>query len=199
MGGNVTIHGLDANNTLDSGGRRWSPIEVDYGGRLITIDTAHARSHAGEMFHSAFKVTGVLDAGVVNVLIQTGAIPPHLSYMRASFGGGDIDLVVYEGTTVSADGTGQTENNTNRNSSNTPLTAIFLTPTITGDGTAIHTQWAVPVSTGIGQSVSGIADISAGEEWLLLPSTNYLQRATNNSGGTIDMWFEFVWYEPNAA
>ena len=39
-------------------------------------------------------------------------------------------------------------------------------------------------------------DINAfGEEWILAPSTKYLFRITNNSGGILDLSYEFVWYE----
>lgn len=160
------------------------------------ISEPHLLGHQGKMFHASIKVTGILDAGIENILFKVPAgVFPHLHKTRTNVGAGDVDIVSYEGTTVSADGAAVTVDNTNRNSSNTPDMTIFTGPTITGDGTEIHRLWLPPAGVGIGRSAIGLSGAEAGEEWVLKPATNYLHRLTNNSGSTISAWFEFLFYE----
>ena len=66
---------------------------------------------------------------------------------------------------------------------------------MTDVGDLLHTTWAVPTSTGVGQTHSGLANLDQGEEWILKPNTLYLVRITNNSGSVIDMSFDMLWYE----
>jgi hypothetical protein len=155
--------------------------------------------HDGFMFTVSGKQTGLADAGVFDTLIKVPAATfPHITIYRFSFGRGDIDLLAYEGTTVSADGTAVTASNMNRNSTNTPDTDFFHTPTVTSPGTLMYTLWTPPTTAGIGGSAEGVTDIEHGTEWVLKPSTNYLIRMTNSSGATIDHAFHVIWYEIDA-
>jgi len=165
---------------------------------LAVIDEQHRMNHAGFMFHTSGKVIGMVDANVDDFLLVTGDIHPHIQLLNFDFGAGDIDIVSYEDTTTSNDGTPITALlNTNRNSSITPLLTMFSAPTVTGVGTLLHTAWMPPVGTGIGQSASGISGGGNGEEWELKPNSKYMIRITNNSGSTIDYRYELRWYEPN--
>ena len=158
-------------------------------------DTTHRMNHEGFMHHASGKVTGMLDAGVHDFLISVGASPAHLQNTDFSFGRGDIDVQIYEGTTTSADGSALSLFNTNRNSSKTPLTAVYTGPTVSAAGTLIHTAWIPPTATGTGLSANGFVQGGTGEEWELQPSTKYLVRLTNNSGATIDFRHEWLFYE----
>lgn len=163
---------------------------------VTTIDEPHRMAHDGFMYHASGKVTGMIDANVDEFLLTTQAFNfPHLQRLNFDFGAGDIDIQSYEGATASADGTVIGSNNTNRNSANTADLVMTSGPTLTGDGTLIHTTWAHPVGTGIGQSAQGISDVTNGEEWILKPSTKYLIRITNNSGATISYRYEVLFYE----
>ena len=162
----------------------------------VVISEPHSMNHEGFMFHTSGKITGVLDAGVHNFLLVTAALNfPHIQRARFDFGGGDVDIEMYEGATASSDGTPLTANNTNRNSSLTADMVPNSAPTLTDDGTLIHSAWAYPTSTGTGRSPTGVSDVTNGEEWILKPSEKYLIRVTNNSGGTISFRYEFLWYE----
>ena len=168
-----------------------------YAHAATTIDELHRLTHDGMVFHASGKVTGMVDANVDDFLI---AIPagtfPHFQRLRLFMGRGDVDIVVYEGATASADGSAIARNNTNRNSTNTPGVVLTSAPTITDVGTLVHTSWLTPTSAGQGQSGStGIAGETNGEEWVLKPNTKYLIRVTNNSGATIDYAYEMLWYE----
>jgi hypothetical protein len=163
---------------------------------ITVISEPHRLGHDGFVYHASGKVTGMVDANVDEFLLAVPAATfPHIQRVRFSFGGGDVDIETYEGATTSDDGVALSELNTNRNSSNTPSTVLTFGPTVTDDGTLIHTAWAPPTAAGIGLSSEGSGNVDAGEEWILAPSTKYLVRLTNNSGATIDYRWEFFWYE----
>jgi hypothetical protein len=167
-----------------------------YARAICTIDESHRMAHDGFMYHASGKVTGLIDTGTAELLLSVPAATfPHLSRVRFDLGRGDVDLHAYEGTTTSADGTPISAFVTNRNSTNTPDLSLFSGPTVTGDGTLIHTGWVPPTATGTGLSADGVSNSTNGEEWLLKPSTKYLVRITNNSGATITYRYEILWYE----
>jgi hypothetical protein len=161
-----------------------------------SISEPHLLTHEGKMFHVTSKITGLVDTASADILIKVPASThPHFQRTRTNVGAGDVDIISYEGSTVSADGTPLSVHNTNRNSILTPVTEIYSAPTVTGLGTEIHTLWIPPTGVGIGQSQIGLAGAEAGEEWILKPNTNYIHRVTNESGSTISVWFEFLFYE----
>ena len=168
----------------------------NYAHAVTVIEETHRINHDGMMFHASGKVTGMIDENVDDFLMVTPAfIYPHVQRFRMDLGKGDVDILAYEGATASADGAAITAFNTNRNSSKTPGLVLTSGPTVTDIGTLINTAWAAPTGTGIGQSANGISTLTAGEEWILKPSTKYLIRITNNSGATIAYRYEFLWYE----
>jgi len=170
-----------------------------YANAYTVIQEPHRMSHDGFVFHSSGKNTGLANAATADFLMSVPAgVYPHVQRVRLDLEDGDVDLAMYEGVTTSADGGVITPFNTNRNSSNTSGAILTGTPTVTDLGTLFHRHWIPPTATGVGAK-AGIMDINAfGEEWLLAPSTKYLFRITNNSGGTIDYRWEFVWYEIGA-
>jgi hypothetical protein len=120
--------------------------------------------------------------------------------MRANVGSGDIDIVAEEAPVISVVGTPIPSYNTNRSSSNTASMLIYGAPTVSSPGTEVHSIWVPPTAAGQGGSEQGVLNADAGEEWVLKPNTDYTQILTNNiltnnSGETIDAWFEIVWYE----
>jgi hypothetical protein len=162
---------------------------------ITAVAEVHRMSHDGFMHHVSGKQTGIANAASAEFLMVVPAdVRPHITRVELDVGAGDVDLLMYEGTTTSADGTALTSKTTNRNSIHTPGCVAYGGPTVTGDGTQFHQVWAPPTSAGVGQKV-GIMNIALGEEWVLQPSTKYLFRITNNSGGTISLGYEFVWYE----
>jgi hypothetical protein len=166
---------------------------------VTTMPHLHRVGHDGFLYHASGKVTGMVDTNVDDFLIVTPASPEvNFSSVGLKVGEGDVDIQVYEDTTVSAAGSALTELNTNRNSSNTPGTVLTFGPTVTGVGTLIHTDWIPPTATGIGATPGGASTIGGkGEEWILKPSSNYMIRITNNSGATIAYQWEMAWYEPD--
>lgn len=167
-----------------------------YAHAITVIQEQHRVLHDGFMFHASGKVTGMINANVDDFLfVVPAAVHPHFQSFKLELGRGDVDILIYEGATTSDDGTVQTSFNINRNSANTPGSALYIGPTVTDVGTLIHTGWAVPTGTGTGLSATGTIVSSQGEEWVLKPSTKYLIRVTNNSGATISYRWETLWYE----
>lgn len=188
-------------------GKNWKNWPTDIPGYLLPymdpyhfattqIDELHRLIHDGMVFHASDKLTGLANGATVDMLLRVPAgLYPHLNRVLLSFGGGDIDILYYEAPTTSAPGTEITEKrNTNRNSSNTASLELYSGPTVTDVGERLGTIWVPPTAGGIGAQ-AGVADVSPNEEWVLKTGTDYLLRITNNSGGTINWRYEFLWYE----
>ena len=165
---------------------------------LTVIEEPHRLAHDGMVFSCTGKATGLTNGSSASFLIVTGANVCHMHHARLDVGAGDVDLIAYEDATTSANGSALGVHNTNRNSTKAPTTALYGGPTITDNGTLLHTTWGVPTGTGVGNSV-GLRGLEAGEEWLLQPNSKYLYMLTNNSGGTIDYGYDILFYESTYA
>lgn len=157
-----------------------------------TIGTVHSRIHAGQGFTYSSKVNVLTAANLDFLLINPAANYPHLRKFVFTVTGAPCDIYLYEGTTVSANGTAKTWTNSNRASVNTASLGLYEGPTVTGVGTQIE-YVMLPTTDKHGQSGSSVDDI--GIEWVLNPSTNYLLRLTNGSGGAIDVGTYLFMYE----
>ena len=163
---------------------------------VTTISEPHRMTHDGFMFHVSYKHETIVNGGTEDILLKVPAGSfPHLNRVNVNAGAGDININLYEATTVSADGTALSVHNTNRNSTNVSAMLVYNAPTVTDVGTEIHHQWIPPSATGTGLSVDGITNAEQGEEWLLAQNENYLIRLENTSGNTIDAWIEILFYE----
>lgn len=187
-------HGRNWRNDLwDEALRCWDSIVH----ALTVMDHEHRMIHDGMAFHATHRTASLANGGTLEGLIAVpaGAFP-HMTGMLFTFGAGDLDIETFEGTTTSADGTAVNSFNRNRNSTNTPNIVLTHTPTITDDGTKIHDRLVPPTGAGVGNQ-EGVVSPNLGEEWILKPSTKYLVRVTNNSGGAIKVTMEILWYEPS--
>jgi len=165
---------------------------------MSVIDRVQRILHEGLVYRVSGKITGWENAAVEEYLIRTPAGSNiHWQHLHLSLGRGDIDIEMFEGPTSSADGASLASSmiQPNRQSSNTPTALLFYGPTITDDGTLLHTTWFPPTASGVGQSASGLVGVTPGEEWVLAAGTDYLVRLTNNSGATITYGFEALWSE----
>jgi hypothetical protein len=164
---------------------------------MTVINEIHRLSHDGMIFSSTGKQTGLADSGTAAFLITTGDQVCHMNRARLFLGNGDCTLVAYKNPTTSAAGSVIPNHCTNLPSSNTAVTVITAGPTVSDNGTAIHTSWAVPTATGQGQSEAGLQGIEAGEEWILEENSEYLYILTNNSGGAITYARDILFIEPS--
>ena len=162
-------------------------------GIQVTLDTVHDHIHEGEMFSSGFFDPVVGAGATVNVLVQTGAIRPHMQI--AGQAGQAVRAELYEDTTVSADGAAVGSVNRNRNSAKTPGLVLTSAPTITGVGTPLFAGF-IPGGTGPQSEGGSLATFA---EYLLKPNSIYLVRLVNNlAAGTTPAQIDLNWYEPGA-
>jgi hypothetical protein len=153
-----------------------------------TITYAHAALHDGE--HYSIKGTEELVKNTSKeILIVT---PNTTKWAHTTIQVESLDSAVvvtlFEGTTTSADGTGITARNRNRNVADDNTTLYYAAPTITDDGTAIYTY-----RLGSGKTVGGGARDS--EEIVLKQNTKYLLRITEPNVANTNINWVFDWYE----
>lgn len=168
-----------------------SPVDIlrqahdSLSGTIGIVDNVHKRVHDGK----AFIVSGgaTLDnAGTQDfLLIVPAGVFPHIFFLVR--GSGETNAILYEGTTVSANGTGAAEINRNRASANTAGLAVYTGPTVTGAGNALMT-----LHLGSGQQLGG--DARSEEEFILNESTIYRFLITSEANGNDVSWV-ISWYE----
>jgi hypothetical protein len=155
------------------------------------VDINHLRLHEGRAF-KAYRIypsaTKLADGASCNIAIAwASGVYPHI-LMDASCGG-DAELYMYEGATVSG-GTSFTAVKRNRTSATTSQSAILINPTVTVTGTEIDSEI---VAGGSGKKSGGAG--SSALEIVLNPLTTYLFRLTNVSGAAQMAELFLEWYE----
>lgn len=160
-----------------------------WGQQAHVIDSVHYRIHQGRFYSGGHSEAGVASDGVVEILLKTSTLPPHVVAVVAAEGKANVEL--FEGTTVSANGTSVSLFNHNRLSSNTPLLTMYDTPTVTADGTKISPNGFIPA----GKSSDPGDVLSTFAERILDVSENYLIRITNLSNQVSDIALAIYFYE----
>ena len=157
---------------------------------VTVIDENHRMIHDGFFYEVQQSDAALGNGGDIEILFDVPADSfPHLQEIELSTDAGPIGFDFFEGTTTSAQGTAFGIVNKNRNSSNVAATVVTLAPTITDDGTQLKTS-QIPSA-----SVAELFSQSKGGEWVLKPSTQYLVRITNSSGGTASINITINFYE----
>lgn len=156
-----------------------------------TLDVNHLRLHEGRAFYaySLYPYSAMLPANSsINIAVAwaTGKTP-HLIYNANC--GGDAELYMYEGATVTG-GTSLTAFNRNRTSTTTSASALLLNPTITSAGTLLEAEF---IAGGVGKKAGG-GDAYANEQ-VLNSLTTYLFRLTNVNGTAHMAHLYLEWYE----
>ena len=148
---------------------------------IKTIDYAHHEIHEGNHFKSGYQDTSMAASDVINLLFVTPdtAVWGHWTLVGQSTG--EAVIQVFEGTTVSGNGTAVARWNRNRNLAavNESDILVFHTPTITGDGTKMSEKWIG--GTGFKADVGG--GTRGDSEYVLKQNTNYLVRLTAVGAG----------------
>jgi hypothetical protein len=118
----------DANGSLPSKAvnENGNPLSVDTVTRaLITVDYAHHEVHEGGHFFACIS-NNDLDAGDTNgMVIVTDNSTRWTHSVLAVNNTTSADFIVYENTTYSGLGAALTTQNSNRNSTNTAVTAVY--------------------------------------------------------------------------
>ena len=156
---------------------------------LQTLDYSHHEMHEGEHYFikTWLNITG---AGTVAYFMFTTPNTTKWAHARALMTGeAGFQIEIYEGGTVSANGTQVLGVNNNRNSVNTAGLLAYAAPTVTTDGTLI---W--DAKTGTGRDATGVSP-ALGYEIIAKQNETYLFKITKDASGTNYLDIDFFWYE----
>jgi len=171
QGGNDAV--IDSNGSAssiikDAGG---IPAEVDNSTHSMqTIEYSHHEIHAGSHYKAGFMNTDLDTDATVQLLFVTPNTTKWAHWTLTAQATGSAKIEVYEGTSVSANGTAVTRWNRNRNSTNTSTTLVYHTPTVTTSGTKMITKYIG--SEGFRSNIGG--EHRGDSEFMLLQNTKYL-------------------------
>ena len=175
-------------------------------GGIVTTETFHYLSHLGMVFIHGERHNTVVDGANLDMLVRIPAASPgrqvhfRFNYLgKANAGELDIDIILYKGTTVSADGNAEAIVSTNDAVVKSTGVSMFSSPTITpGNEGEYKGQTAM-----LGEKKSAGSLDMAVPEWIMAPdgsnARDYLIRATNNSGGTVDIIHSLFFFDSEAA
>lgn len=165
---------------------------VGWGIQGAGIDFVTGEIIAGHCFLASQEFLGVSDSASIEILIQTGATFQSIVDVSVA-AEGLSSFQIFEGTTFTVAGTSVPSFNKNRESAITAEGIITHTPTLIADGTQLGNTFLG--GRGAGQaSASGVENVDG---FIFARSTNYLIRATNNSGSAKDMVIDFVCIQRN--
>ena len=165
---------------------------------LKTMDNDHAYIHQGKYFTAITKNT-LQAAAVLKIQFKTPLVAAgYVHYRPALIVSSKDSLTVkfYEAAEGLAGGVAVTPVNRNRNSTEVSGVTLKVGVTTTGNGTQISEAY-IPGATGVGGTSSGNM-LSASNEWVLKPNTEYLIELTNASAAANDVLAELQWYEEEA-
>lgn len=113
----------------------------------------------------------------------------HLRVARFTAESAPADILLYENTLVSSNGTLLTIYNKNRAHSNTPNASLSIRPTITNNGTLLDSHMLV------GEKQAGGLAPETSVEWILKPSTLYLLKYVNRGLNNTKVLAHISFYE----
>ncbi len=152
------------------------PIDGKTGG-VTTIEVPHHEVHEGEMFESDHIFQDVANNANADFLIQnSGIYELHTTFHIVT--GGEAFAYLYEGPTISSNGTAAYINDMNRETSNIPTALTYYGPTVASNGTQLVSS--LIEGGDAGRAIGG--QIRSNSEWILKKSQKYLIRVTNKAG-----------------
>lgn len=191
---NITVNGATPATYVDFINRLFLNFS---GASENSIEYAHWACHKDTLV-SANYLTNLPSAGnILNLLIKVPEdLEHHSVFIIQADAASTVDI--YEGTTVSADGTAIIHTRNNRYSTKNNI-ANYHTPTITNDGSLMYQTKIFAPDTGFNilQTGGGKETGRFGSEWILKPSTNYLVRITTDADDT-DVFYLNEYYEVKA-
>ncbi len=175
---------------------------------IPTTATFHHLGHEGMVFIYSGRHNAIADAETLDVMIRIPANNAnrqvHLrfnTFGKANTGTLDVDVILYEGITVSADGAQKTVVSTNDAVVKTTGVTIFEDPTIDSEPADLGNFKARGAMFGEKKS-TGSQDMAV-PEWVQAPNgankRDYLLRIKNNSGGTVDIIHNIFFFDSEAS
>lgn len=174
-------------------GKIWELIlnVLDASISIRTIDLPHSKIHEGEHFNYR-EFHEIQTLGVLEHLVITPNTTERI-HMVISVGttASNLTVELFEGATVSANGTLENTRNRNRNFSDTPSALIYEGPTVTTTGDAILRQ---VVGSDEGKTSALSRD---NEELVFKQNTIYLLRITERDTSETVANLDFDFYQVN--
>jgi len=146
----------------------------------IVCDTILDRSLDGQIFFGTDIVRGVTNNSTVEYLVVTGSMDAVIFLDLNTTG--DYETSFFEDTLTSADGAVLANFNFKRSDTTTVIdTLLYLSPTVTSDGTLISESLAFG-----GERNSAVATGGSGN-LILKPNSKYMLRYLNISNNAVDL------------
>ena len=173
-------------------------------GSVPVTDTFHHLGHEGKVFLHSDRHDDIANGANFDMLIRIPAgnanrqVHMRFNYIgKANTGSLDVDIILYEGVTVSADGTPELIVSTNDANVKSTGVLMYAGPTVTDLGNL--KAWTFMV----GEKKSASSKEQSVPEYILAPNgesaRDYLIRATNNTGGTVDLVNALFFYDSEAS
>jgi len=159
-----------------------------------TITLPHAKVHEGNMYKAEYHLTTLTDASYAEMMIVNGATKElHMVFNVVTEGKSTIKL--FEGGTITSNGSSVTVYNMNRVSSNTSTAVVFHTPVFSTTGTLIDTSFIAggTISPAVKDTQGGV--VRNGTEFIFNKSTKYNLSVLNQRGDTTTALIQMQWYE----
>jgi len=156
----------------------------------IIMDYNHYKIHDSQMYNISFSDT-IAAAATKEFYMYTGTGEPHIKFDVTTDGQAKIEM--YEGITVSANGTSVTVHNMHRDSTDSCAAVVFAAPTWSTNSEILL---AVDLIPGSGKNASQIGSTARVDtEWIFKSDEKYLLRITNQAGSTITAYVNCEFYE----
>lgn len=151
-----------------------------------SVPDAHYRIHRGQAFSTHHNNASIADGVAMLIHMNTGATAPHMTVdASAKF---DFDFEIIESPSAVSGGSPSVAYNRFRSSPKTSATSLTLDPATVTGGTIISSD-----TVSDGQKLGGSVDF--GNEWILIPGTDYVFRLTSRANGN-RAHINLTWYEP---
>ena len=171
-------------------------------------DTFHHLGHEGKLFIHSDKHPGIADGAKLDILIRIPAgnadrqVHMRFNYTANAITGTlNVDVILYKDVVVSADGSPESSVSTNDAVVKSTGVLMFEGPTIDTEPGDLGIKKAQALISGEKKGASSKEQVVP--EWILAPNgsnaRDYLLRATNNSGGTIDIVNSIFFYDSEAS
>lgn len=142
----------------------------------VAMDVIHHVVHTGIVYDFHTEDLDLDTSENLDTLLVVGAKEIHATFDLVA-AGGRVEAFIYEGVTVSNNGTAVNLRNRNRSGfdDNDMLLKVYVGPTVTGTGTEIVKRQVFGTSSGA-QRIS--SELRSSAERVLKPNTIYLLRQT---------------------
>ncbi len=160
------------------------------GSNLYCLTDHQAEIRKGNLYSATHLFSSIADTNSAEMVGITGDKDAHLMVLVKA--GGKCEIEFEKGTTFTDNGTEVTAVNRNETSGNSATTSIYHSPNTDSSGTVFAEDF-IP---GGGKSNALIGGEGGTKNAYIVESdSNHVLRVKNISGGSINIFVKFIWYE----